>query len=62
MKDILLFFAGIGIGITAGVIGLIFPNWNNFAWWIGGNLITILVYETSIIKERKCNQKNESSC
>lgn len=51
MKGILLFLAGIGIGVIAGVIGSIFPNWNNLAWWMGGNLITMLVYETSIIKK-----------
>ena len=45
MKFCVYFLAGIGIGTLAGVIGLIYPFWNNFAWWMGGTLATALYIE-----------------
>ena len=52
MKFILVFFAGIGIGVIAGVIGQVFPDWNNLAWWLGGSFVSTMAYEM-IRKEEK---------
>ena len=45
MKFCVYFLAGIGIGTLAGVIGLMYPFWNNFAWWMGVTLATALYIE-----------------
>ena len=45
MKFVLVFFASIGIGVIADVIGQVFPDWNNLAWWLGGSFISTMTYE-----------------
>ena len=52
MKFILVFFAGIGIGVIAGVIGQAFPDCNNFAWWLGGSFVSTMVYEMTKKEEK----------
>lgn len=42
MKIAKNFLACVGIGVLVSVVAKMCPNWNDFAWWMGGAICVII--------------------